>query len=207
MPGVSVSIILSFALSLFVTTALLPTCRRYAGTIGLLDSDAAGRKIHEGEIPRSGGIAIVAGALLTILMWLPDGSNLLPMIGCASIIVAFGLADDIWDLRPRYKLAGQLIAAVLFLAIYGGLTRLPFFPIDEAPMFLAMLISLVFVVGITNAVNLSDGLDGLAAGNSLLHRLFRCVSKNDVGSLATQFQRNAFQRIGGILGDCSSGPS
>jgi UDP-GlcNAc:undecaprenyl-phosphate GlcNAc-1-phosphate transferase len=162
------AVILSFALALFVTTVLLPLCRRYAPAIGLVDTPGAERKVHAESIPRSGGIAIVVGALVAAVMWLPDDATYLPLAGCLGVVIVFGLLDDLHDLRHGVKFIGQAIAAAWFLFAFGGVSQLPFFALDAAPQWLCLLLSFLFLVGVTNGVNLSDGLDGLAAGNSLL---------------------------------------
>lgn len=65
------AVTLSFVLALFVTTVLLPICRRYAPQMGLMDGSDAERKVHTSSIPRSGGIAIVCGAVVGALLWMP----------------------------------------------------------------------------------------------------------------------------------------
>jgi len=193
-----VAVVLSFVLALFITTVMLPLCRRYAFFVGLVDAPDVARKVHSEGTPRSGGIAIVAGALVAALVWTPAEFRYLPFIGCVAVVVAFGLLDDLRDLSYKVKLAGQVIAAGLFLSIYGGLPQLPFFALDSAPESLCLLFSAVFLVGVTNSVNLSDGLDGLAAGNSLLSfallALF-AAQVNEIGYLVL-----ALTVAGGLLG-------
>ena len=113
-------------LSLFVATALVPLLVRYAGALRLVDLPDA-RKIHHGAIPRVGGIAIAAGALLAVVLFLPDRPEIVAYLVGALIIFAFGVADDRFDLDYRLKFFGQ-IAGALVLVLGGDLciTRVPF---------------------------------------------------------------------------------
>ncbi len=162
------AVTLSFALALFVTTVLLPVCRRYAPELGLMDVAGIQRKIHTSSIPRSGGIAIVLGAVIAAVVWMPPDAYYVPLAASVAIVIVFGLLDDLRDLPHYTKLVGQVMAASVFLWAYGYAPQAPFFALDSAPEWVCLGFSFAFIVGVTNGVNLSDGLDGLAAGNSLL---------------------------------------
>ena len=190
--------VLSFVLALLMTTALIPVCRRYASHVGLVDEPGQKRRVHTQVIPRSGGIAIVLGALIAAAVWLPSYQHYLPFIGCICIIAFFGLLDDLTELPSSIKFVGQLIAAFWFIYAYGGITQLPFFPLDSAPTALCLFLSFMFLLGITNAVNLSDGLDGLAAGNSLLSLGLLAVFAAQIGEVG--YLVLALTATGGLLG-------
>ncbi|MFU8816868.1 MAG: MraY family glycosyltransferase [Pseudomonadales bacterium] len=189
---------LSFVLALLVTTVLLPVCRRYAPAMGLMDGAGVERKVHTSSIPRSGGIAIIGGTVVGAFLWMPPDAYYLPLMGSITIIVVVGLLDDLKDLPHQTKLVGQLMAAGLFMWAYGELPQAPFFELDAAPRWLCLLFGFGFLVGVTNGVNLSDGLDGLAAGNSLLSLCLLAIfaaQMNETGLLVL-----ALAVAGGLLG-------
>jgi len=168
-------ILLSFALAMLTTTVTLPALRTHAAKLGLVDNPDPARKVHTHSIPHSGGVAIVLGVLVASLVYIPGDSGYVALFGCIAIIVLFGLLDDMRDLGHRTKFLTQSIACGLLLATYGGFQQIPFLPLDSAPQWLTLVFSFVFLLGVTNAVNLSDGLDGLAAGNGLLSLIILAV--------------------------------
>ncbi|MEM9386373.1 MAG: MraY family glycosyltransferase [Pseudomonadota bacterium] len=161
------SLFTSFLFALMTSMLLVPVLQRYAGRLGLIDTPDP-RKVHERLVPRSGGVAIVAGALLPIVLWAPADSLLAHLLLGAMVIVLIGLVDDRQDLDYRLKFAGQALAALI--AMRGGLLIevWPFFGIDPVPAALSYPTTFMFLIGVTNAINFSDGLDGLAGGISLV---------------------------------------
>ena len=157
----------SFISALFVTMVLVPPLMRLAGPLRLLDIPDA-RKIHTELVPRCGGLAIASGILLPIVMWLPKDDAMTAVLTGGLVIFLFGLWDDIRDLDYRVKLIGQVVA--LAIAINGGvvLAHYPFAGLDPVPVWIAYPATALIVLGVTNAINLTDGLDGLAAGCTLL---------------------------------------
>jgi UDP-GlcNAc:undecaprenyl-phosphate/decaprenyl-phosphate GlcNAc-1-phosphate transferase len=173
---------------LFVTAAALavlitPAVRAAASQFGVVDL-AGGRRVHRGRVPRLGGIALlVAGAgtlavaqsfgIAVVGLLDASGWHLGWLAAGALLIFAVGVADDVRSLGPLAKLALQTVAA--FIALRGGygfaaLTN----PFTGGVVWLAPfdgLISVLWIVGITNAFNLIDGLDGLAAGTGLIASL------------------------------------
>ncbi len=161
------SLFTSFLFALLASMLLVPPLRRHAGVLHLIDTPDP-RKVHERQIPRSGGLAIVGGALLPLLLWLPADPVLKSLLGGGLVIVLFGYLDDRLDLDFRLKFLGQGVAAAI--AMSGGLCMQvwPFFGIDPVPSLVAWPITFCFLIGVTNAINFSDGLDGLAGGISLV---------------------------------------
>jgi len=157
----------SFVGALFVTMVLVPPLMRIAGPLRLLDVPDE-RKIHTDLVPRCGGLAIASGVLLPLIMWMPKETAMSSLLVGAIVIFLFGLWDDVKDLNYKIKLLGQIVA--LAIVLYGGiiLQRYPFAGLDPLPGWICVPISGLFIIGVTNAVNLSDGLDGLAAGCTLL---------------------------------------
>ena len=158
---------LGLSVGLFVTMVLLPPLVRVSGQMKLLDRPNA-RKVHSEPIPRVGGIAIFAGFLVPLVIWGPnDGIAPFFYIGGA-LIVLFGVADDRYSLNPALKLLGQALA--ILVVMIGGLhfEILPFFGFDPVSPWIAYPFTFVFILGVTNALNLSDGLDGLAGGSAMV---------------------------------------
>ncbi|MBK1720266.1 glycosyltransferase family 4 protein [Thiocystis violacea] len=155
-------------LSLFISMVLVPPLARFASLLGLTDKPG-GRKIHLHPIPRVGGIAIVIGAIVPILFLVPWRQDLLAFVSASLLLFVFGVLDDRFDLDYRLKFLGQ-ISAALIVTLGGGIVIevLPFLDGQRLSPFLAVPLTAFLLVAITNAVNLSDGLDGLAGGISLL---------------------------------------
>jgi UDP-GlcNAc:undecaprenyl-phosphate GlcNAc-1-phosphate transferase len=158
----------AFVLALFLAMALIPILVRVAAPLGLVDAPDP-RKVHKGRIPRIGGVAIVIGCLVPVAIWVPIEGPFAAFLGAAALLFLFGLLDDRFNLDYRLKMLGQLLAALIVIFAGGVLIKeVPFIPGGLLPMPLAIPFTVLVLVGITNAVNLSDGLDGLAGGISLL---------------------------------------
>ncbi|MFH2044509.1 MAG: MraY family glycosyltransferase [Pseudomonadota bacterium] len=144
------------------------------------------RKVHTIPIPRIGGLAIALGVLIPLLIWVPRSIFINAYMVSAGILIAFGLVDDLKGLGYKLKFLGQVLAALIML-FYGdiSITNLGTLLPDGTvlPNWLAVVLTLLVIVGVTNAINLSDGLDGLAGGISLLG--FFCI-----GFLAYLIQDN-----------------
>jgi len=158
----------AFLLALFVSMLLVPPLVRVAGRLGLVDT-GGGRKVHAGRVPRIGGIAIFIGFVVPVLLWTPLGPPMAAFVAAVVVLFGFGLLDDRFNLDYRLKLLGQLLAAAM--VIFGAdvvIQRLAFWPGGLLPDLIAVPLTLLVLAGVTNAVNLSDGLDGLAGGIGLL---------------------------------------
>lgn len=159
------------ALAFGLAFALTPIIRRLAYRIGALDQPNS-RKIHRQAMPLLGGIAIYLSfwAVAALSLFLLEGSSQLRgLFWGSSLILALGLYDDIKGLSYKAKLAGQFTAAFVLLAynIKIEFITLPFQDITFLGIFVVPL-TLLWIVGLTNAVNLVDGVDGLATGVSAI---------------------------------------
>ncbi|GBD08038.1 putative undecaprenyl-phosphate N-acetylglucosaminyl 1-phosphate transferase [Candidatus Thermoflexus japonica] len=135
-----------------------PVARAVAFRIGMVDHPAP-RKLHTRPIPLLGGVALYLAVLIALLV-LEDRYNLPQLAGIlvgATAISFLGIWDDRWGLRPLIKLAGQIAVAGAVMAT-GVMVSLFPWPI------LNVLITLLWLVGITNAFNLIDNMDGLSGG-------------------------------------------
>lgn len=159
-----------FILSLFLTIGLIPVFKSLAIRINLVDEPDE-RKVHVLPMPRSGGISMAIGAIVPILLWVPmDHFVRAVYIGCA-LIVAFGVLDDMKNLKYIHKFLAQIVGALVVI-LYGGVRIEALGNLVPSsfilPFFISVVLTLVFIVGVTNAINLSDGLDGLAGGLSMM---------------------------------------
>ena len=125
----------------------------------------ADRKIHVLPTPRIGGVALYAGFVGSLLLnsIVPDW--IIAILAASSLLLIIGVLDDIRELPASGKLIGQLLAAGIVIASGKVLTLFPPEPLGEAAN---MLLTLVWIVGITNAFNFFDGMDGLATGLAIL---------------------------------------
>jgi UDP-GlcNAc:undecaprenyl-phosphate/decaprenyl-phosphate GlcNAc-1-phosphate transferase len=162
-------------ISIIITIAAMPHTRELAVRFQALDRPNS-RKVHAHVMPRCGGLAMAVGICVPILLWAPKTNFVKGLLVGAVIIVLFGLADDIKDLRASIKLLGQTLAA-LVVTLVGGVKINDISPFWTSgavlPDWAAIPLTLFVIVGVTNATNLADGLDGLAGGIALL--IFLCI--------------------------------
>ena len=156
-----------FFLALLSSVVLIPILLKYAGQLGLVDDPiGSARKLHKAPIPRSGGLGIIIPTGIAVLVVLPWDDSVLGFLFSSLVIVGFGLLDDFIELKPIQKLFGQTLGVTL--AMFGGMiiSDVPF--IDNAPTWISYALTFVFVMAVINGVNFSDGMDGLAAGTTLM---------------------------------------
>jgi len=171
--------IISILLSCAFASTMVPIVLYFAHKFYLYDK-VNERKIHNGNIPRIGGVGIVFAfmATLIILMLLQtslvddfsEKNRIWPIFICGAAMFLLGLMDDFMDLNGKLKLLIQTIAA-LFLIGFGYRFRVVIVPWGSGFLDLGIFsypITLIWIIGITNAINLIDGLDGLAGGISLI---------------------------------------
>lgn len=163
--------LITFIFSMLLTMVLIPIFCGMALRMGISLDIPNERKMHQQPIPRVGGIAMTLGIIAPLLFWVELGEFVKAVLLGAGVIVIFGLVDDIRGLRFRVKFAGQFLAAFLVI-FWGGFqitdlgTILP--GASSLPSFLSIPLTAVVIVGVTNAINLADGLDGLAGGICML---------------------------------------
>ena len=159
---------LAFVVALSVTAALIPVLMRCAPAIGLTDAPGP-RKVHSMPVPRVGGLAMAVGLLLPTLVTVELTPPVRGLLLGLLVLLVFGLWDDRVTLGYRTKFAGQVIAAGLCMIVGNvHVGSLMIGSVIVLPQAVSILITFVFLIGITNAVNLADGLDGLAGGMVLL---------------------------------------
>lgn len=167
---------IALALSLLFISFLI----RYSARLGLMDDPAGdARKLHSETMPRSGGLGIILAASLALLAVLPLDSSLFSFLLACSVIICFGLLDDILTLSPLQKLGGQAICVAIAMA--GGMVLIDFPLLANCPAWFAYVVTLFFVMGVINGVNFSDGMDGLAAGTTLMALLLILILAIECG--------------------------
>jgi len=157
----------SFCLALILSLVLIPILIKISSTLRLVDNPEGNeRKLHSAPIPRSGGLAIILSAAIALLLVLPNDESLNSFLLSCLVIVGFGLLDDLVELKPISKLGGQALGVGLAMAGGMVISDVPFFV--DAPSWFCYALTFVFVMGVINGVNFSDGMDGLAAGTTLM---------------------------------------
>ena len=166
------TIISAFAVAAVLSYFFTPPVKNFAHKVGAIDVPKDARRMHKKPIPRLGGLAIYGGFLCSILIFGQLDETMLCVLLGAAIIVALGIFDDVLALGAKLKFVVQIVAAAIPVCIgnlqIGLFTNLN--PLSDTPFvhlgILAVPVTIIWIVGITNAVNLIDGLDGLAVGVS-----------------------------------------
>ena len=214
--GDVVQLFLAFVVALSVTAALIPVLAHWAPQIGLTDAPGP-RKVHSAPVPRVGGLAMAAGLFVATLLTVQMGPAVRGLLIALLVLVLFGLWDDRVNLGYGAKFAGQVIAVAICMAVGGiHVGNLAFGSVDAVSPVVSTLITFVFLLGITNAINLADGLDGLAGGMALLClcaiALFAVASGNNTVTAVALIEAGAvlgFLRFNThparvFMGDCGS---
>lgn len=164
--------IIPFLAAFILTFIQMPFTIKLAKKKGFLDVPKDERRVHKKPIPVGGGIAMVISVTLLMLYYLPINKSLVMTLIASLVIALSGLYDDKEGLSPKLKFLFQILAGVLL--ILGGM-KIEFvtnpFDSHDALLILNMLsipVTIFWVCGITNTINLIDGLDGLASGVSMI---------------------------------------
>jgi UDP-GlcNAc:undecaprenyl-phosphate GlcNAc-1-phosphate transferase len=191
---------LTFAGALVLSLCLTPLVRTFALRTGRV-AVPKDTRWHKKETALMGGVAIFVS---TMAIWLVTASLLgwgsfrtpfLPIALCASGMFVLGLVDDLRTMDPQHKLAGQIVVASILVFLGFRLEWTSYKTID-------LFLSIVWIVGITNAFNLLDNMDGLSAGVAFIAALFTflfLVSSPGAASLATVLLMTA-SFLGALLG-------
>jgi len=186
---VNVAILLTLLGSFALSAALTPLCPSLARRVGVVANPHSDRW-HRQPVPLLGGCAIV-GAFVIATVALSPLRPLVPLLLATGLMFALGTIDDIVGFRPTTKLVVQTIVAgvVVFLMPAASLTGMPA---------LDALLALVWVVGITNAFNLLDNIDGLSAGIAVIAGVFFLATLTPAGPSPVTSAVAAF--VGAALG-------
>ena len=160
-----------FLLGAIISLIMTPIAIKIAPKIGALDIPKDDRRMHSKAMPRFGGIAIYLGTIIPMLIFMPIDTKLLGVIAGGTLIFLVGVYDDLRGMPAKVKLLGQIACAII---IFTFSVKISFVgnPFGDGyfyfPWWLSLIITVGWIVGITNTVNLIDGLDGLAAGIALI---------------------------------------
>ncbi len=166
---VALAILVAFLISFAATPVVIGIAKK----IKAIDVPKDNRRIHKKPIPLIGGLAIFYGFLISVLCFCVIDEAVIGIVLGALLIVITGIIDDKYSLPAKVKLLMQIVAAVIVIA-FGVEMRYfenPFTNEYVTLGWLSIPITIIWIVGVTNAVNLTDGLDGLAAGISTIASL------------------------------------
>ncbi|MDO4868966.1 MAG: MraY family glycosyltransferase [Bacillota bacterium] len=174
MTATSIELWAPFLVAALIAAAVTPLAILIAPKIGAMDIPKDNRRVHNKPMPRFGGIAIFAGMIIAWAIFAVKNPAMHGVMVGSAIIYILGAVDDLKNLRPLVKFSGQLLAAIVAFAL--GL-RIQFITnwFGSGNMIFGdvacFIITVIWLVAITNAVNLIDGLDGLAAGIAAISAL------------------------------------
>ena len=173
---IGLTVIVALALS-FAST---PAAKWFAQRVGAIDVPKDSRRIHKSPIPRLGGLAILVGFLISVLLFVDITLQIRGILMGAIIIAIIGVIDDIIQLPAPVKLIAQIIAALI--AVWHGVIIDTFsnpFVFSASEYWhlrsFSIPVTVICIVAITNSVNLIDGLDGLAAGVSIISSIVMLI--------------------------------
>lgn len=171
---------MALIIGIVVAALTTPLSIRIAHKYGIIDKPKDARRVHKKPIPRFGGMGIFLGSAVAMLI--PAGMNDQIKIALLGGLLMYGLGvvDDILDIRPITKFIGQVLIAsmvystgirIRFISNYFGSTNVDSHANVILGAGVAYFLTVLWIVGITNAINLMDGLDGLAAGSTAIMAL------------------------------------
>jgi UDP-GlcNAc:undecaprenyl-phosphate/decaprenyl-phosphate GlcNAc-1-phosphate transferase len=207
----------AFLVALAVAALLTPLVARLAVRVGAVDEPRE-RGLASRSTPLLGGLAILAGTLAAALIWLPVDQQTTGILLGATTIALVGAADDVRELSPGMKFAGQLAAALI--PVLAGVrvehVTLPFLGALDFGAVLGGTLTVIGMVGLMNVVNFSDGVDGLAAGVCAISAVAFAVIAFDLGrtsagvlaaivaGAALGFLIHNFHPASVFMGDCGA---
>lgn len=180
-------IVIAFLLAFITSFMMTPYSIRLAKKVGAVDIPKDERRMHHKPMPKLGGVAVIIGFLISLIYLIItmtiEGNNSLnlrgeeqylhKLIGYFLGVVILGITcfiDDVKTIKPLAKLSGQLLAAAVVVA-FGlrlGEFNFPFLKTPESREIFSIILTVGWIVGITNAINFMDGLDGLSSGISMI---------------------------------------
>lgn len=158
----------SFLVAMFAAIIMIPPLTYAYQKFGIFDMPSP-RKVHKTPVPRVGGIAIVIASVIPVVVWMEISIGLMSVLLGIGVLFILGIFDDIKNLNYKIKFLVQILAIILIF-FYGFIDATQAYYVSSAaiPAIFLSAIYLLFILGVTNAVNLADGLDGLAGGEVLL---------------------------------------
>ena len=197
------NILLAIAVAFVVSFVATPVVKSFAMQVGAIDVPDKKRHIHSHPIPRMGGLAIFLGFLLSVLLFADITTQVRGILLGAILISVVGAIDDIVNLNAWLKFGVQIIAAVI--AVLSGViinvVTNPMLLTDGQAITIGVLavpVTILWIVAVTNSVNLIDGLDGLACGVSAIASMSMLV----VSMLVSTSNSNVATILAALCGAC-----
>ena len=165
-------IFIALLCSAFISFTTTPLARVLAYKLGAIDTPKDARRIHKIPMPLMGGFAIFLAFSITVFAFCPLSKEILGLLLGALIIVITGIFDDVYNLKPLVKLLFQIISAVVI--VLSGTTFVDVSVFGAEIYFgksMEIFFTIFWIVAMTNAVNIIDGLDGLSCGISAISSL------------------------------------
>lgn len=161
-----------FITGLIITAVITPLAIWIAPKIGAVDVPKDNRRMHSKPMPRFGGMAIFAGVIITLLLFLPNTEKMMGVIIGGILIFIVGVIDDLKGMLAKVKFLCQIGCAVVLFAFDVRILHISN-PFESGqliffPPAISFIFTVIWIVGITNTINLIDGLDGLASGVSAI---------------------------------------
>lgn len=182
----------SFLISLGVSLALTPWMARTAHSMGIVDKPDGGLKNHAKPVPYLGGLAVFVAFLVGFSPFYEMDRQVLAILLGGTLVALLGLLDDLGNLRPVTKLLGQALA-ILIVMRAGIAIKIVFLP-----PWIALPLSFLWLLGMTNAFNIIDIMDGLASGVAAIGSFFLFVVAMNSGQTGTASMSSAL--MGALLG-------
>ena len=206
----TIRLILGFFLAYFLALVGTPMAREAALRFGVVDRPDGALKNHDEPVAYLGGLAVFSAFLLSIGMTFEFDAELLALLLASTIVTTVGLIDDFGALTPKPKVIGQVVA--VFVLLKAGIMV----QVAVIPWWARLIITVLWLVGLSNAFNLVDIMDGLAAGLGVIAATFLLVVALLNGRLVVAaftvamigallgFLRSNFHPATIYLGDCGS---
>ncbi|MDB4349454.1 undecaprenyl/decaprenyl-phosphate alpha-N-acetylglucosaminyl 1-phosphate transferase [Omnitrophica bacterium] len=172
----SLDIVAAFIISLTIAYLLTPTIRALAKRIGLVDKPSD-ETMHRHATPLLGGLAIFIAYFLAVIFTRGINRDIASILIGGTILLAIGIFDDRYGMMPKIKLFGQIIAALTVVKMGIKVEFIENY-------YLASVFSCIWIIGITNAINLVDGLDGLSGGITAISAFFFALLSWERGDFA-----------------------
>ena len=220
----------AFGVAAILAWLLVPVAERIAWRIGAIDYPNE-RSLHTKPTPKLGGLAIFVGIVVAAVLFLPWALQTQALLAGAVVITIVGVLDDVFELNPLLKLAGQVTAAtipalngvnvsVFTLPFVGGVDMRSVEILNDAWLLgnvhLGHVLTIIGIVAVINVINLIDGIDGLAAGVCVISAgtlavIALSLDKTGAGVLAALtaggalgFLRHGFPPASSFMGDTGS---
>ena len=173
-----------FLCGFLISFLLMPYVILLGHWFGFVDRPDANRKVHPQPTALTGGVAIYAASMITMLINFHFSMEMKGVMVGSSLIFLVGLVDDRWGLSARLRLLCQLVASLVL--VYFGV-RVTFVPDALGGVVTETVITVLWLIGITNSMNFIDGMDGLAAGTSIIYAAFFAVIALMTGQVYMMF--------------------